>query len=236
MLEHGIRISFGLSENEGGALVTKYRTFREDAELESTFKAYTKRHYNSWVTFAREAGHGDDIRPVLVTGVDMTRNFAMMAYSNIGDSLSNNRNRLPRSEFTTSVSALASVWGTWHTEELVHTNCGPQLCHPPSSTQTPDLTPPGNHETETVPDEYNQCVFVRYYTMRRKLLFPTIIRAAAGPHDLGPGHRDEELLPVDATHDSSSGSDTTSNLWDERDGEGSDFDSIADYIFQASPR
>ncbi|KAF9644314.1 hypothetical protein BDM02DRAFT_991490 [Thelephora ganbajun] len=38
-------------------------------------------------------------------------------------------------------------------------------------------------------DEFNQCVFVRYYTVRPGWwgLFPKVIRAGAGPHDLGPG-------------------------------------------------
>ena len=226
MLEPGVRISFEHTEREGAALVTKYPTYRGDVQRESTFKAYTKRHYDSWVTFAHVAGHGDDIKPVLVTGADMTRDFAMMAYSKNGSSL--------KSEFTTSApvvaSASASVWGTWRTEGLVHTNCGPQLCCPPSSMQTTDLTPSGNNhdDTRTVPDGYNQCVFVRYYTMRKKaLMFPTVIRAAAGPHDLGPGGRDDEESTAEAQSDSDSGSDTTSSLLDGgRDGDRSSVTSV----------
>jgi len=212
MLEPGVSISFELTEKQGAALVTKYRTYREDIELESAFKAYTKRHYDSWVAFARDAGHGDDIRPVIVTGVDVTRDFAMMAYANSGVSLA--------SEFTTSVpmvaSASVSAWGTWRTEGLVHTNCGPQLCRPPSSTQTTDLTPPGDNGMETVPDEYNQCVFVRYYTVRKRaLMFPMVIRAAAGPHDLGSGSRDDEALSEAEEAQFDSGSGTMSGLCDE---------------------
>ena len=217
MLEPGVSIAFELTEKQGAALVTKYRTYKEDVELEFPFKAYTKRHYDSWVSFARDAGHGDDIKPVLVTGVDMTRNFAMMAYANSGVSLA--------SEFTTLVpmiaSASASAWGTWRTEGLVHTNCGPQTCCPPSPTLTTDLAPSGDIETETVPDQYNQCVFVRYYTMRKRaLMFPRVIRAAAGPHDLGPGGCDDEGSPeVEAPFDSDSDSDVASNFWD---GDGED--------------
>ena len=263
MLEPGVSISLELTEKKGGALVTKYPTYREDVELESVFKAYTKRHYDSWVAFACEAGHGDDIKPVLVTGVDMTRDFAMMAYLNDGDSL--------RAEFTTSVPTATSAWGTWRTEGLVHTNCGPQICRPPSSTQTANPAPPGNSGTETVPDEYNQCVFIRYYTMRKRgLMFPRVIRAAAGPHDLGPGGHDDEGIPeVEAQSDSDSDSDTMSGFGDDDrssvtsvdsesdivihnvtsvwsslrlrshsnhllQDERDDFDVLADYIFQAS--
>ena len=137
MLEPGFSISFALTEKQGAALVTKYPTYREEIQREQVFEEYTKRHYNSWVAFAREGGHGNDVRPVLVTGVDMTRDFAMMAYSNSGVNMS--------SEFTTSIpmiaSAYASAWGVWRTEGLVHTNCGPDLCRPPSSVHTADLTP-----------------------------------------------------------------------------------------------
>ena len=215
MLEPGVSISFELTEKQGAALVTRYRTYREDAELESAFKAYTKRHYDSWVAFARDTGHGDDIRPVIVTGVDMTRDFAMLAYSNNGANLT--------SEFTTSAPMVASVsaaaWGTWRTEGLVHTNCGPQLCCPPPSTQTADLTSSDDDDTGIVPDEYNQCVFVRYYTVRKRaLMFPRVIRAAAGPHDPDVGGpNDEEWPEVEAQSDSDPGSDIVSDLWDEGD-------------------
>ena len=216
VLEPGVSISFELTEKHGAALVTKYQTYREDAELESAFEAYTKRHYDSWVAFAHYTGHGNNIKPVLVTGVDMTRDFAMIAYSN--DSV-----RLT-SKFTISVpmvgSTSASAWGTWRTEGLVHTNCGPQLCFTPSSTRTVALTPSGNSDTEAVPDEYNQCVFVRYYTMRKRaLVFPTVIKAAAGPHDLGPGGRDDDELPeVEMQFDSQEDLDTATSLLDDDGG------------------
>ena len=201
MLEPGVSISLELTEKRGGALITKYRTYREDVELEFPFEAYTKRHYDSWVAFARTAGHGGDIKPILVTGVDLTRDFAMMAYSNNGDNL--------RSEFTTSapIVASASAWGTWRTEGLVHTNCGPQLCHSPSSTQTAGPTSPGDNGTETTLEEYNQCVFVRYYTMRKRALFPRVMKAAAGPHDLGRGAHDDEESAAETQPDSRSSSD-----------------------------
>lgn len=196
--------------------MTKYRTYREDIELESAFEEYTKRHYDSWVTFARNARHGNDIKPVLVTGVDMTRDFAMIAYSNNSTRLS--------SEFTTSVpllvSASASAWGAWHTQGLVHTNCGPQLCSPPSSPDTLDLHPSDANQVDITPNEYNQCVFIRYYTVRRRaLMFPKVIKAAAGPHNFDPGNNYDETL-LELTVQSSTDSDTGS------DNSG---DSITDY-------
>ena len=208
-MEPGVQFSFELTEKQGAALITKYPTYREDIELESAFEEYTKRHYDSWVTFARNMRHGNDIKPVLVTGVDMTRDFAMIAYANNSASL--------LSEFTTSVplvgSASASVWGTWRTDGLVHTNCGPQVCSPPSPSNMSVTIPTGAAQTDA--NEYNQCVFIRYYTMRKRaLMFPKLIKAAAGPHDLGSGNNYDETSP-ELMLESDSDSDTKSDCsWD----------------------
>ena len=87
MLEPGSSISFQLTENQGAALVTKYLTYREDVQLLGNFEKYAKENYDSWMEFARDTGHGNDIKPSLVTGADMTRDFAMMSCSKSGDDL-----------------------------------------------------------------------------------------------------------------------------------------------------
>lgn len=196
--EAGTTFSFELNGRQGAALVTKYPTYREDTELESAFEEYMKRHYDSWVTFARDAQHGDDIKPVLVAGVDMTRDFAMMAYSN------NNARLL--SGFTSSSSSLASAsaspWGKWHTQGLVHTNCGPQPCSPPSP-NTSNRSPVDAERIETTPNESDQCVFVRYYTMRKRAsMFPDVIN----PHQLESGDNRRGIL-LEVTVQSSLDSD-----------------------------
>jgi len=189
MLKLGTNFSSELTEEQGAALVTKYQTYREDAELESSFEAYTKRHHNSWVAFAHYAGRGDGIKPVIVTGVDLTRDFEMMAYGNSGANLA--------SSFTISVptvaSVSASVWETYQTRRLTHSNLGPL-----SPTQVTDLTPPGNSDTEVL-DEYNQSM------RKRVLVFPSV----TGPYDRGPD--DEGLYEVATQLDP----DVVSSLWDE---------------------
>jgi len=160
-------------------LVTKHETYRENIERRLVFEKYIKKHYNSWVDFAREHGHDSNPKPVLVTGVDLTREFAMVAYSN--------NSVRTECEFSAAVPGVASsslsLWGGWRTEGLVHTNCGPR---PPVIETTP---PPNSsdHATpiSTIPSDYNQCVFIRYYTMRRRGPILKVIRAGAGPHDLG---------------------------------------------------
>ena len=101
-LEPGASFSFELTGKRGAALVTKYQTYKQDALKRAAFERYTKKHYASWVAFSREKEYGDDVKPVLVSGVDMTKDFAIMAaYSNEGTSLG--------AEFTISVPMLASA-------------------------------------------------------------------------------------------------------------------------------
>ena len=61
-VEPGAGIAFELTSKRGAALITKHQTYREDIERELNFKNYIKKHYESWVGFSRELGHGDDIR------------------------------------------------------------------------------------------------------------------------------------------------------------------------------
>ena len=193
-LELGASFSFELTGNRGAALVTKYPTYREDTLLESALARYTKRHYKSWVKFARDKQYGDDIQPVLVSGFDMTGDFAMVAYSHGGTSL--------EADLTIAVPALgsasASLWGTWRTRCTPHTNCGPQVCNPPPHVGAIEF-PSAAATAGEIPGEFNQCVFIRYYTMRsrkRMPMFPEVIRAGAGPHDLGSGENEGSTFPA----------------------------------------
>jgi len=171
--------------------VTRYQTYKQDALKRAAFERYTKRHYESWVAFSREKEYGYDVKPVLVSGIDMTKDFAMAAYSNEGTSI--------EADLTISVpmlgSASASIWGTWRTRGLAHTNYGPQQCVPPSLAQAVDSSSQST-TVGAISDDHNQCVFVRYYTMRMRMGFiPRVMRAASGPHDLGSGQNRDSTLP-----------------------------------------
>lgn len=198
-VEPGARVAFALTHKQGAALITQHPTYREDIERERTFENYIKRHYDSWVDFARELGHGENIKPVLVTGVDLTREFATIAYSD-------NQARM-ECEFSAGVPAVASasvsVWGSWNTQGLVHTNCGPH----PLPARGNRITSGESTPESVIPDEYDQCVFLRYYTIRRRVFIPTVLKAGAGPHQLpegSPGEDDtgEEMLLVSSEDDS----------------------------------
>ena len=183
-LERVGSFSFELTGDRGAALATRYPTYSEDSLAESTFEKYTKRHYESWVAFVCQKEYGDDVQPVLVSGFDMTRDFAMVAYADSGGSF--------ESDLAIGVplgfSASAALWGTWRTRQSPHTNYGPQYCVPPPPGQAMDFSSLQLAETPENPSDYNQCVFIRYYTMRTKSRsIPKMIQADTGPYDLGPG-------------------------------------------------
>ena len=82
-----------------------------------------------------------------------------------------------------------SLWCTWHTRYTPHTNNGPEERTPSSPEQVTD---------PSFSNEFCQSVFVRYFTMRFLGpfgLFPKVIKAGAGPHDLGPGDNAGDTLP-----------------------------------------
>ena len=220
-VEPGAGIAFELTQDQGGALITKYPTYQEDIQRELRFKNYTKQHYDSWVDFSREQEHGDDIQPVLVTGVDLTREFATVAYSN-------NRTNI-RCTFSAAVpavaSASASVWGSWDAEELVHTNCGPRAVRPPQGNRgSSEGSTPGS---AVPPDEYNQCVFIRYYTIRKLLFIPMVIKAGAGPHQLPkPDPRDDSTGKEELKLQPSSDDDSTEVDHPETGSRGNTFDEV----------
>ena len=174
--------------------MTKYPTYNKDSHLELEFEEYTERHYDSWVEFARHKKYGKNVQPVLVYGFDMTRDFEMVAYSYERTS------RKGQMTFTvpTLASASASARVTWNARPSPHTNYGPQQLDPPPRQRAIDSSSPQPSDT-SVSDEFNQCVFVRYYTMRPRIeplgLFPKIIKAGAGPHDLGSGDDKGEAFP-----------------------------------------
>jgi len=190
-----MNFSFELTGDRGAALVTRHPTYCEDSLLDSAFEEYTVRHYESWVAFARYKQYGNNVHPVLVSGVDMTRDFAMVAYSN--------RSTFQEPGQTIAVpmfaSASGSFRGTWRTRCLAHTNHGPQQSSPPPhqlAIYTSFPMQPGDERSTT--SGFVQCVFVRYYTMRSKgplALFPKVIRASGGPHDLGPGDNTGNTFP-----------------------------------------
>ena len=154
------------------------------------FADYTKRHFKSWKAIMMKK-YGKE-EPVLVTGFDVTGQFAMIAYSSSGTS----HEVKATVELPMFASASAAHWGTWHTQHSPHTNHGPQSHHPPPSGRAIDSASPQLAGTSAIHSELDQCVFIRYFTMRWKFgVIPDVLRAGAGSHDLGSGDNTGDTFP-----------------------------------------
>jgi hypothetical protein len=171
--------------------MTKYQTYREDLQLDRSLQHSFAKHYRSWLAFAHEQGHNVELADlVLVTGVDLTKDFSMLAFASAGGEFDVGFN-VGASQVA---SASASAWGSWRTVTSVHKNWGPQEVVPPRvrsaiAAADPQRAAPSN--------EFCQCVFVRGFRMReRRLLWPKVIKAAGDPQDLDD---DREREPDDGS-------------------------------------
>lgn len=180
-MQPGAKLDFELTSKQGATLIADHLTYREDIERRGNAEAYIKKHYRSWIDFARQEGHGN-VKPILVIGVDLTKQFASMAYSDCNTRLG--------CDFSVGTPAGGSgpqdVWGSWNTKDrsAVHTNCGPLPVLARGNQGPRNSTSEGPAPESITPADHNQCVFIRYYTMRWKVL---VMRAGAGPHQLPEG-------------------------------------------------
>jgi len=134
--------------------VTRYPTYVQDIILNLGFERYTERHYRSWVKFALERGYPKDVRPVLVSGLDTTRDFATVAYEL-------NESAPPQPPVIIHAAA-AGLRVTNTTGVQLYINYGPE-----------NLLRTGNDPNESV-----QCIFIRYFSMRSRFMVARLVHAA----------------------------------------------------------
>ncbi|KAF8528479.1 hypothetical protein BU17DRAFT_38248 [Hysterangium stoloniferum] len=196
----GSTIRFESSASKGAILVTNQKTFRADAIRLRGFARYAVKHVDSWLSFAIQDDRDVKLEDmILVTGYDMTSEYAMAAFHDTESTVA-----LEFQAGLTASSASASVWGLWRSSNSVHHNCGPQARIPPSQmTHAQSLVigePLEGPQSRDLfdnfpPNGYNQCVFIRGFRVKKRIGIPRVLKAAAGPHDLGSGDPPDEISP-----------------------------------------
>ena len=156
---------------------------------------YAQRHGESWVKFSRDKGFGD-VKPILVSGFDMTRDYAMLVYSDKGVSLD------VGAQFTLLDAPVITV--TCRQECSPHFRCGPEPWDLSPIRQAKYLFSSPSADPRSTPNRFNQCVFIRYHTMRPRdwlfrRFFP-ILRVGAGSHDPSPKGNREDTSPEPTAH------------------------------------
>ena len=170
--------------------MTKHETLRDDAQRLERFKRYILDNYKSWETFATDHDHGISVEDIiLVTGRDITEDFAMIAFSHQEQHL-NMSFEISASQIA---STSASAWGSWKCEFPVFKNWGPQGT---KRRVRAELMPTAEDRILGEP-QFKQCVFLRGYRLKfRMRIITKVIRAGAGPHDLGFDGGDQQDVPT----------------------------------------
>ena len=174
--------SLSFTNEKGAALILPYEACREDTLYGGLFKKHMLRYYRQWHTFASEL-HPDlklcDL--ILVTGCDMTRLWAMATYFR--------HNREMSAALGAQVAPVAeakfSLSAGWRTTQPVHTRQGP-----PRGQQTPLDSEGTQNDSEMLVN--NQCIFLRGFYIKERLLGPQVMKAGAGYHDPGKYGPEEE--------------------------------------------
>ncbi|KII92236.1 hypothetical protein PLICRDRAFT_465825 [Plicaturopsis crispa FD-325 SS-3] len=233
VVDAGASFHFELASDQGAILLTKYRTYRCDAQLDGNCRRYTRKHHASWVRFAIDKGHGDDVSPILVTGTDLTLDFAMLAYASLDRQLSVG---FQAAAIGAPVTAHGSIWGEWVHSGSVHHTCGPQLSALPA---VEDIATAFSDPNDSYrPNAFDQCVFVRGYRVYKRLgVFPKTLRlrAAADPDDLskyydGQADASADAVALDDIEEDGSGFEYV--LEHDTPAEVDPLDCIAKYIFE----
>ena len=109
------------TSTRGAALLTRYRVWSEDATAELAYIRYIKKNYKSWLYFAQSKDRNVAMHElILVTGHDITHNYAMAAFTDNSVAL-----RISFQVGSANSSSSISAWGTWQTSPAVYQNCGP---------------------------------------------------------------------------------------------------------------
>jgi hypothetical protein len=184
----GGQLEYEAFSGRGALLVTNHNTYVQNAQRLKTFKQYMLANYRDWLAFAHREGHDVSLFDLIfVTGVDLTRDFAMAAFS----AGAQNLNLRFQAGVPQVASASAFAWGAWQTSSSVHHNCGPQNTIPPSSPNTVRTLGhvlPTNLESTDPRLVYDQCVFLRGFRVKERFFVPKILKAGAGSSRLPPSN------------------------------------------------
>jgi hypothetical protein len=176
-------ISLTFTNKKGAALILPYEAQREDAVNDAPFKKHLRDNYRKWKKFAEECQFEERARLILVTGCDLTRQWATVTYSY------KNREIVAQGGVVVAPAAKVnfSLSTGWSRNRAMETRQGPPN-QPNSRFRLP--------WTRSRPPVNNQCVFLRgYHIQERKFLGflgPKILKAGAGYHDPGKHGPDEE--------------------------------------------
>lgn len=179
-------IEFQCTDEQGAVLLLEEGADREALLPSRRMANYMRQNYNSWVMFAQDQLDVDISREDLffVRGHVKTKKWAVVAWIHEG--------RSAKLSFDGNFSSLAnaSLKVTYSSDVTVppERNWGPKQ---DVQKKIKGKSRGKAHQTRET-HKTDQCVFLNYYKLRVRLGFwPTVMKAAAGSHDLSEGPDDD---------------------------------------------
>ena len=151
---------------------------------------YMRKHFDSWLEYANSEGNDglglgiEENEIIFVCGTVKTTRWTVVAFQNSSA-------RKMEGHVKGDIGDFAGV--EFSINKQVQTFSGNHYRSGPSSAYGQVMAVQDAGASDAIPAKASQCIFVHYYKMRRRILWPfkAPMRAAAGPHNLPPGPGDQ---------------------------------------------
>lgn len=189
-IENRDEARFRTSASTGGLLVLSEPASQEKLQCELKIRRYMRQHVDRWLTFANDTlGIGlanEDL--IFVSGFVKSSRWATVAFqvsnpANVVGELILRGVDVKEPEVSTSQSNEAARPAVRVQDMLWHVTMSS-----PTATVYSRIGPP--NRTPSASAKKDQCLFLNYFKMRRRMWRPVPLRAASGPHVLPPPEDD----------------------------------------------
>lgn len=237
-----LSFKFESSRRSGAIMVLKDASIKVFATISSEVKDYIRRHHQEWSRIV-EAGNtsikSEDV--ILVGGWVKTSAWAATAYTggaSNGFSITFDSSAMTAATagFTFSTNNQTAAVGDFRDGPPTRRDTlEDRPSSPPSSphsspprnsyhgSEPPDLNPRVTQAVDSLKKTkrpYNQCVFLQYWKIKRRMLLPSKIIARAGDAELPPRDGEESGPSVDALDDADASDDVEAGTGSARDNVG----------------
>ncbi|KAI0651061.1 hypothetical protein C8Q79DRAFT_996631 [Trametes meyenii] len=168
-----VRFDFECTDDAGALLFLDPSGRAQDILSRKRIIDYIRTNFDSWLEFANDRlGLGlREEQLLFVSGTTKTRSWGVAAFRG--------KSRAMRGKVVGNIGSLAAVDFSMTLSDtelsVSHYRAGPAG----REDRRADAT------SNKASDKYDQCIFIHYYKRKRRTLpmFPSVIKAAAGPHD-----------------------------------------------------
>ena len=181
-----MNFSFTCSDNNGAFLMFHPTAVTTEIRSKRHIINYMRQHFAHWMDYANEK-YGLELKEqdiMFICGMTKTARWGVAAlqgnYKKKSGSVTADLSSVAGLNMTVSISD--------HTLPQTHRKVGPskRIAAP---VPTP-LVEGSDGQTASKEEPNDQCIFIHYYLMKRRLLFRYPIKAAAGPDELPPPEPD----------------------------------------------